>query len=147
MHNQNLISAAAAFALCISAAPAVAQTALVPGYYEVVTRVAGDPAPDIQHQCLTAAEAKTRTLETMLAEWTEGRCAYTQRQTGGGKFALAGSCTLDGSTSTFRHTGAYTPTSFSANLNSRTVVSGQPLDVKITITSRRIAAACPARGR
>lgn len=147
MRNQNLTAAAAALALCMPAAPAAAQTALVPGYYEVVTRVAGDPEPDIQHQCLTAAEAKTRTLEVVLAEWTEGRCAFSQRQIGGGKFAFAGSCTLDGSTSTFRHTGAYTPTSFSANLNSRTVVSGQPLDVKITTSSRRIAAACPARAR
>ena len=42
-------------------------------------------------------------------------------------------------------TGTYTPTSFSANLSSRTIVAGRPMDVKIVTTSRRIAAACPAR--
>ena len=81
----------------------------------------------------------------MLAEWTEGRCDYAQRQISGGRFVLAGACTLDGSKTTFHHTGTYTPTSFSANLSSRTIVSGKPMDVKIATTSRRIAAACPAR--
>lgn len=145
MQYKTLIATAAALAVSLPGLTAVAQTSLLPGYYEIVTRVAGDSEAEVQHECLTAAEAKTRTLEQALAEWTEGRCNYTQRQTGGGRFVLAGSCTLDGSTSTFHHTGTYTPTSFSANLNSRTILSGKPLDVKITTASRRIAAACPAR--
>ena len=137
--------AAAALALGLPAAAAIAQTSLLPGYYEIVTRIAGDPEPDVQHECLTAAEAKTQTLEQVLAEWTEGRCDYAQRQISGGRFVLAGACTLDGSKTTFHHTGTYTPTSFSANLSSRTMVAGKPMDVKIATTSRRVAAACPAR--
>ena len=138
---------AAAFVAAAVPAATLAQTTFAPGYYETATRIAGDPEPEIQRDCVTPAEAKGRTLEAILAEWTEGQCAYTQRQVGGGKFALAGSCVVDGSRSTFRYAGSYNPTSFSAKLSSRTVVSGQPLDVNLTVSSRRLAPACPAGRR
>lgn len=136
-------------ALASSAAPAIAlgQTMMSPGYYETISRVAGDPQPEIKRDCVSAAEAKARPLETILGELTEGRCAYTQRQVGGGKFALAGSCVYEGVKSTFRNTGSYSPTSFSLNLNSRTLVAGAPIDVVLSVTSRRIAAICPAGAR
>ncbi|MOA67861.1 hypothetical protein D3C78_1952100 [compost metagenome] len=48
---------------------------------------------------------------------------------------------------TFRNTGTYTPTSFNLSLNSRSMVGGTPIDVVVTTSSRRIAAACPAGAR
>lgn len=146
MSLKTLIAGAALIAAGAPAA-ALAQTTFAPGYYETVTRIAGDPDPEIQRDCVTPAEARSRTLETVLAEWTEGQCTYTQRQVGGGKFALAGACVVDGSRSTFRYSGAYTPASFTAKLSSRTVVSGQPIDINLSIASRRLAPACPAGRR
>lgn len=58
---------------------AAGETTFLPGYYETVTRIAGDPEPEIQRDCVTAAEARTRTLERALAEMTEGRCTYGKR--------------------------------------------------------------------
>lgn len=147
MSHKTLAAGAALLAACAPTAGAQAQTTFAPGYYETTLRVAGDPEPEVQRECVTPAEAKTRTVEVMLSEWTEGKCAYSQRQVGGGKFALAGSCVLDGARSTFRYAGAYTPTSLSATLSSRTVVSGQPLDMNTKISSRRIAPTCPAGRR
>ncbi len=45
--------AAAALALGLPAAGAVAQTSLLPGYYEIVTRIAGDPEPDVHWKPVT----------------------------------------------------------------------------------------------
>lgn len=147
MTKPALIASVALLGAGLPAGLAMAQTMIAPGYYETVTRVAGDPDTEVTRDCVTPAEAKSRTLETILAEATEGKCAFTQRQVGGGRFALTGSCVNEGVKSTFKNTGTYTPTSFSLNLVSRTVIGGAPIDLNLTTTSRRIAAACPAGAR
>lgn len=146
MNPRTLLTAIAALLAAAPAAGALAATSFAPGYYETVTRIAGEAEAEVQRDCVTPAEAKARTLEAILAEWTEGQCTYSQRQVGGGRFALAGACVVDGARSSFRHSGAYTPTSFSADLSARTVVSGQPIDLNLTVSSRRLAPTCPAAG-
>ena len=128
-------------------ASAAGETLMSPGYYETTTRVAGDPEVERKRECLTPAEVRARPLERVLAELTEGRCTYTQRQIGGGRFAFAGACVNEGVRTTFRNTGTYTPTSYSVNLNSRTMVGGTPIDIVLTTSSRRIAAVCPSGAR
>ena len=129
------------------AASAAGETVMTPGYYETVTRFAGDPEVEKKRECLTAAETRARPLERVLAEMTEGRCTFSQKQIGGGRFAFVGACVNEGVRTTFRNTGTYTPTSFSLSLNSRSMVGGTPIDVVVTTSSRRIAAACPAGAR
>lgn len=129
------------------AASAAGEAFFTPGYYETTTRYAGDPEVERKRECVTPAEARARPLERFLVEMTEGQCTYTQRQIGGGRFAFVGACVSDGVRSTFRNTGTYTPTSFSLSLNSRTMVSGTPIDVAVTTSSRRIAPTCPAGAR
>lgn len=128
-------------------ASAAGETLMSPGFYETTTRIAGDPEVERKRECLTPAEVRARPLERVLAEMTEGRCTYTQRQIGGGRFAFAGACVNEGVRTTFRNTGTYTPTSYSVNLNSRTMVGGTPIDIVVTTASRRIAAVCPAGAR
>lgn len=128
-------------------ASAAGETLMAPGYYETTTRIAGDPEVERKRECLTPAEVRARPLERVLTELTEGRCTYTQRQIGGGRFAFAGACVNEGVRTTFRNTGTYTPTSYSVNLNSRTMVGGTPIDIVVTTASRRIAAVCPAGAR
>ena len=128
-------------------ASAAGETLMSPGFYETTTRIAGDPDVERKRECLTPAEVRARPLERVLAEMTEGRCTYTQRQIGGGRFAFAGACVNEGVRTTFRNTGTYTPTSYSVNLNSRTMVGGTPIDIVVTTASRRIAAVCPAGAR
>ena len=129
------------------AASAAGGTVMAPGYYETTTRFAGDPEVERKRECLSPAEVRARPLERVLAEMTEGRCTYTQRQIGGGRFTFVGACVNDGVRTTFRNTGTYTPTSYSVSLNSRTMVGGAPIDIVLTTSSRRIAAVCPSGAR
>ncbi len=128
-------------------ASAAGETLMSPGYYETTTRFDGDPEVERKRECLTPAEVRARPLERVLAELTEGRCTFSQRQIGGGRFAFVGACVNEGVRTTFRNTGTYTPTSYSVSLNSRTMVGGTPIDIVMTTSSRRIAAVCPSGAR
>lgn len=148
MNTTKLVLIALATALAAPlAASAAGETFMSPGYYETTTRFAGEPEVERKRECLTPAEVRARPLERVLAEMTEGRCTFTQRQIGGGRFAFAGACVNEGVRTTFRNTGTYTPTSYSVNLSSRTTVGGTPIDIVLTTTSRRIAAVCPSGAR
>lgn len=132
------IAAAAAIA-----APAHAEAPMLAGYYETTLQADGGK-PRVTRDCLTAQEARTMTIERRLAESTRGACVYTQRQIGGGKFAMAGTCTEAGSKTSFKSSGAYSPTGFSLVLASKVSMGGTPVEVNLKIASRRIAANCPA---
>lgn len=147
MSKMTLIASAAGVAVALYAGAALAETVMAPGYYETVTRFAGDPDPQVTRDCVTAEEARARTVERELAKAMQGQCAYSQRQIGAGRFAIAASCNDDGVKSTFKNTGVYSSTGFTMNLTSTTVVGGQSASLNLTSTSRRLAAACPAGTR
>jgi hypothetical protein len=138
--RMNLLAAAAA---TLAPTWAAAETAMAPGYYETVTRVAGAAARTTR-DCVTAEEARQMTIERRLAETQRGACTYNQRQIGGGKFILAGSCDNDEAKTTFKTWGAYSPTSFNLTLASKTMLGGAPVEMDLSLSSRRIAASCPA---
>jgi hypothetical protein len=131
-----------------SAAAAMADTTMLPGYYETVTRIAGKPGGTTTRDCLSAAEARTETVERKLAEALQAPgCTYSQRSLAGGRFALAGSCNQDGIKSTFRQTGTYSPTAMTMTNVMTMSTGGKPINLSLLINSRRIAAACPAGQR
>lgn len=135
--------AAAAVSLASAPIGASAETAMAPGYYETVTRMAGSAARTTR-DCVTMEEAKQMTVERRLAETQRGACTYSQRQIGGGKFVLAGTCVNDEARTTFKTWGGYSPTSLTLTLASKTALGGDVVEMDFSLSSRRIAAVCPA---
>jgi outer membrane receptor for ferric coprogen and ferric-rhodotorulic acid len=124
---------------------ALAQTTFLPGLYETQTREAGSDEVETTRDCLTPQEAKQKTLEIALASALKSKsCTYAQRSVGGGKFALAGTCSQGGMKSTFKQTGTYSTTSMTMNTKLSMSMGGQPISVDIITTQRRVAPTCPA---
>lgn len=131
-----------------AAGTACADTAFLPGLYETRVRYPNE-GPDVEttRECLTAAEAKQESLERRLAEAVQdGNCRFAQRSVAGGKFTIAGTCVSEGVRSSVRQTGTYTPTSMAMNMRMTMVPApgAEPVSVDMVMTSRRLAALCPA---
>lgn len=139
------IRAAAALIAISTTGTALAETVMLPGLYETITRSAGEDDAETTRDCVTPAEVKTKTVERKLAEALKSKaCTYTQRSFGGGKFALAGACSQSGVKSRFKQTGTYSPTTLNLNMKLTMSMGGQPISVDLTSSSRRIAPTCPA---
>jgi hypothetical protein len=147
MTTRTLLTAAIALGTA-SAAAAMADTAMLPGYYETVTRTVGKAGGTTTRDCLSPAEARTETVERKLQEALRAPgCKYTQRSLASGKFALAGSCNQAGMKSSFKQTGTYSPTGMTMNNVMTMSLGGKPINLSLVINSRRIAATCPAGER
>ena len=148
MNNKLLIVAAIAATGSAAAAASVSGSVLLPGYYETRTSSPGSPAGEPVRDCITAAEAKEKTVERWLAESSNvPNCVFTRRSIGGGRIAVAGTCNNGGMKSSFTQTGTYSPTSMSMNMKMTMSAGGKPITVDLVTTSRRIAATCPAGAR
>lgn len=143
--NLKTIRAAAGLFAISAASTAVAETVMLPGLYETVTRSAGEDDAETSRDCVTPAEVKAKTVERKLAEALKsGACTYAQRSVGGGKFALAGTCSQGGVKSSFKQTGTYSPTTLNLNMKLSMKMGGQPISVDISSSSRRVAPTCIA---
>ena len=148
MNNKLMIVATVVATGSAAAVAAGSSSVLLPGYYETRTSSPGSPAGEAVRDCVTASEARERTVERWLAESTNiPNCAFTKRSIGGGRFAFAGSCNNGGMKSSFIQTGTYSPTSLSMNMKMTMNAGGKPISLDLVTTSRRIAAACPAGAR
>ncbi|TWI14361.1 DUF3617 domain-containing protein [Aerolutibacter ruishenii] len=127
---------------------AAAEATFLPGLYEFKVSYP-DEGPEVEtsRECLTAAEAKQESLEQQLAETvSDSNCRFTQRTIGGGRFAIAGTCNNGGVRSTLKQSGTYSPTAMAMNMTMSMVPAPgtKPVDVRMVMSSKRIAAACPA---
>lgn len=139
------IQAAAALFAVSATSTALAETVMLPGLYETTTRSAGEDDAETARDCVTPAEVRAKSVERRLAEALKSEaCAYTQRSVGGGKFALAGTCSQGGVKSSFRQTGTYSPTTLNLDMKLSMKMGGQPISVDISSSSRRIAPTCRA---
>lgn len=145
MTPKAILAASAALAAVATASAALAETVMLPGLYETTTRSAGEEDAEVTRDCLTPAEAKTKTVERRLAEALKSKaCTYSQRTLAGGRFALAGTCSQSGVKSSFRQTGTYSPTTLTMNMRLSMSMGGQPIGVDLVSSSRRIAPTCAA---
>ena len=95
MTRSPLLLAAPLISALAFAAPAVAQKAISPGYWETTSKVTSPfPTQKTEKRCIKPAD---------VAKFMEGRinhiytCTYPTKQVGDGKIKLAGSCaTKDG---------------------------------------------------
>ena len=133
--------------LCVASA-ACADAVFLPGLYEVrVSYPSEGSGVETTRECLTAAEAKQESLEWRLAEVVEdASCRFTQRSIAGGRFAIAGTCNNEGFRSTLKQSGTYSPTTMTMEMSMtmQAMPGAEPVGMKMVLSSRRIAANCPA---
>ena len=133
--------------LCVAGA-ACADVVFQPGLYEVRVSYPSEGAGvETTRECLTAAEARQESLEWRLAEVLEDTsCKFTQRSIAGGRFAIAGSCNNEGFRSTLKQSGTYSPTAMTMEMSMtmQPMPGAEPVGMKMVLSSRRIAANCPA---
>jgi hypothetical protein len=140
------LTAASFAALGSGAIAAPGATAFLPGLFETVTTDA-EGTRKTSRSCASAQAVQTDTLEKRLAAMGQDpSCKFTQRTIGGGKYAIAASCSNEGAKSSYRQSGTYTPTSMTMNMAmTMQVAPGQkPVTYSFTSVSRRVAATCPA---
>ena len=133
-------AAAAAFILAAASGAAHAQGLLTPGYWEnEVVLAAHGNTPFVTRTCMAPEEAKS--VEEILGEM-QSSCNLTRRTIAGGKIDVAGTCTeSDGSKSTLKMTGSFTPTSYQLVLQHGTADPSVSRSMKLK--SRRVASTCP----
>lgn len=130
------------------AGTACAETAFLPGLYETRVSYPNDgPDVEITRECLTPAEARQESLERRLVEaLQDGNCKFAQRSIAAGRFTVVAACVSEGVKSSVRQAGTYTPTSFAMNMRMTMAPAPgvPPVGVEMVMTSRRLAALCPA---
>ena len=133
------LSALAALAF---SGPALAQSAISPGYWETVSKVTSPfPANKTERRCIKPAD---------VAKFMEGKinhiytCTYPTKNVGGGKISLKGTCsTRDGPPVPISGEGTFTAETM--HLEARVSVSfgGLNIPVHATTDAKRLAEACP----
>ena len=147
--NAKTLAAGLVGAITLGAAGAAfADAMFLPGLYEVRVSYPGDGSGvETTRECLTSAEAKEESLERQLGEvLNDASCQFTQRNIGGGRFAISGTCNNEGFRSNLKQSGTYSPTTMTMDMSMTLapVPGAEPVSMQMTMSSRRIAANCPA---
>ncbi len=135
---------AAETAAAPAATPVAATTTVQPGYWESI-KVSPGEEPETDHDCVTAEDSDINAqLKKSLAS---GDCKFTKQQVGGGRIDIEGTCGAQAGVvgvSTTRITGAYAPTSYNFDLSIRMTVKGEPMNMDMKVTGKRIGDTCPS---
>lgn len=134
-----LIAAALAAA---SASPALAESPILPGYWESSDHTSFVIEKDsTSHKCITAALAESYLTGPSNNHYT---CVYDRTQVGDGKVALAGQCTDNGGHKVHVDiTGVYTKTSFELDAQLAANLFGLPLTGSAVTKAHRVSEICP----
>jgi hypothetical protein len=124
------------------AAPALAQTAINPGYWETTNQVTSPfPTKKVERRCIRPAE---------VAKFMNGpsnhiyTCTYPVREIGDGQIRLAGSCkTRDGKPVPITGEGVFTADTFRLDARIETEFAGLTVPVRARTTARRLGDDCP----
>jgi len=133
-------SALAAAAL---AGPALAQSAISPGYWETTSKVTSPfPAHKVERRCIKPAD---------VAKFMEGKinhiytCTYPTKEIGGGKIRLEGSCaTRDGAPVPISGQGTFSRDAMHIDARVAAQLGGLTVPVRASTDAKRLADACPA---
>ncbi|MDB5461718.1 MAG: hypothetical protein JWP28_531 [Phenylobacterium sp.] len=132
------------FALAMAAAaPAAAQDAITPGYWETTNQMISPlPSSKVERRCIKPAD---------VAKFMQGpsnhiyTCTYPTREIGGGKIRLKGSCaTKDGKPVPISGEGAFTGDTFRVDARIDTQLGGLSIPVRARTTAKRLGDTCPA---
>ena len=132
-----------ALAALVVAGPALAQSAISPGYWETVSKVTSPfPANKTERRCIKPAD---------VAKFMEGKinhiytCTYPTKEVGGGKIHLQGTCaTRDGPPVPISGDGTFTAETMHLEARVSVALGALKVPVRATTDAKRLAEACPA---
>jgi hypothetical protein len=132
-----------ALAVTTVAAPALAQTAISPGYWETTSKVTSPfPTQKTEKRCIKPAD---------VAKFMEGqinhiyKCTYPKKLVGDGKIELEGSCkTRDGDPVPIAGSGVFTADTMHVDARIAPKIGGLTVAVHASTDARRLGDACPA---
>jgi hypothetical protein len=124
------------------AAPAAAQTAISPGYWEMTNQILSPlPSKRIERRCIKPAD---------VAKFMQGpenhiyRCTYPTREIGGGKIRLAGSCASKDRSFPVTGEGVFTSDTLRVDAHIKLKFGGLNIGGHARTTAKRLSDACPA---
>ena len=134
-----------ALALIPLAGPALAQSAISPGYWETTSKVTTPfPTHKTERRCLKPAD---------VAKFMEGKinhiytCTYPTKEIGGGKIRLEGTCaTKDGPPVPISSQGTFTSDTLHLEAKIAPQLGGLTVNVRASTDAKRLGDACPAEG-
>ncbi len=124
------------------AAPAMAQKAISPGYWETTSKVTSPfPTQKTEKRCLKPAD---------VAKFMEGKinhiytCTYPTKEIGAGRIKLVGSCsTKDGNPVPISGEGTFTSDTMHIDARISVPLGGLTVPVKASTDAHKLADACP----
>src|ERR1700694_2705702 len=127
----------------LAAGPALAQSAITPGYWETTSKVTSPfPTHKTERRCIRPAD---------VAKFMEGKvnhiytCTYPTRAIGDGKIRLEGTCaTRDGPPVPISSQGTFNSETLHIEARVSVLIGGLTVPVHAETDARRLADACPA---
>jgi len=139
---RQLLPLTAAVALAALAGPALAQSAISPGYWETTSKVTSPfPANKTERRCIKPAD---------VAKFMEGKinhiytCTYPTKEIAAGKIRLAGTCaTKDGPPVPISGQGTFSNETMHIDAKVSVSLGGLSVPVRASTDARRLADTCP----
>jgi hypothetical protein len=136
---------ATALAVAALAGPALAQTAISPGYWETVSKVTSPfPTRKTERRCIKPQD---------VAKFMEGKinhiytCTYPTKVVADGRIKLEGTCaTRDGPPVPISGTGTFTGDTMHLEARVAPKIGGLTIAVRAETDAKRLGDACPAEG-
>lgn len=126
-----------------AAAPALASSAIQPGYWESTNRLLSPiKQKSVERRCITPAD-----VEKFMAGPSNRHyaCTYPTKVIADGKISLKGTCvSKKGRKVAVRGSGDYTPTSFNLMADVATEFFGLDISGRASTEARRIGDVCPS---
>jgi hypothetical protein len=131
-----------ALAVTTVAAPALAQTAISPGYWETTSKVTSPfPTSKTERRCIKPAD---------VAKFMEGKinhiytCTYPTKQIAAGKMKLQGTCaTRDGPAIPISGEGVFTADTMHLDARIAPQIGGLTVPVRASTDAKRLGDSCP----
>ena len=145
MTRSSFLLAAPLISALAFAAPALAQRAISPGYWETTSKVTSPfPTQKTEKRCIKPAD---------VAKFMEGKinhiytCTYPTKQVGDGKIRLIGSCaTKDGAPVPIQGEGVFTSDTMHIDARVSLQVGGLSVPVHASTDARKLGETCPEPG-
>jgi hypothetical protein len=128
--------------LGLTAAPAIAQDTIQPGYWEVTNKVEAVIRKSSQERrCITPAQVAKFNLGPANKHYA---CTYPTRVFENGKITLKGVCTdKNGKQAQVAATGSYSASTFQMAADVNATFAGAPISAKFFTDARRLGDVCP----
>lgn len=122
---------------------ALAQDAILPGYWETTNRLISPiPTKKTEMRCITPADVAKFMMGPSNRHYT---CTYPTKSFAGGRINLKGTChSKKGRVVDVSGQGEFTETTFKLTANIATEWAGLPLSGRASTEARRVSDTCPA---